>query len=119
MPTYKESLRNHIQPLLAGGATQREIAFSLGIKNANYLSMILSDRNPKDVLSLKRLPRFSEVCDLSATDALRLVFELVDTKQKGSVEIDKETLQWIMRCTVRAMDERRQMKAMEASHVHH
>lgn len=107
MATYKELVRNHIQALIDAGATQRDIAAKLGFESPNFVSMILSDRNPKTVLPLKRLPRLCALCGLTAIESLRLVKRLVASKAKGAFEMDEETLEWVMRCTALALKERR------------
>ncbi len=107
MTTYKSMVRGHLQPLLDAGATQRQIADSLGLENPNFISMVLSDRYPNALLSFPRLRAMCALCGLSATQSLSLVRQLSKVSGKKSVQFDEETFEWMLRCTALALKEPR------------
>lgn len=107
MPTYKELVRSHLQPLIDAGMTQREIAEKLGIESPNYISMVLSDRYPEALLPLTRLPAMCSLCGLTATESLRLAKRLVAAGAKKAVHMDVATFEWMLRCTALALKEPR------------
>lgn len=107
MTTYKTLVRSHLQPLIAAGMTQREVAEKLGIESHNFISMILSDRYPEALLPLTRLPAMCSLCGLTGTQSLRLVKRVVADSAVKAMHMDVATFEWILRCTALALKEPR------------
>ncbi|MCC5611438.1 hypothetical protein LC612_33030 [Nostoc sp. CHAB 5834] len=98
--TYKELVRSHIQNVLEKGVTQRDLAVKLGLneQSRNFISMVLSDAYPEQLLPIGRLPALSRVCGLTCHESLQLVKALVNSRAKKGVQLDSAVLEWMLSC---------------------
>ena len=103
---YKEVIRIHLRHLLDSGLTQREIAAKLEFENANNISMLMSKDN-SFTLAAKKLPLLQKACDLSSTDAFKLVRSLMDSSSGGGklLSFDTKTFDWLTSITLSAFAE--------------
>lgn len=97
MSPYKAAVAAHIKSLLASGKTQRDVAELLQFENPNNVSMLLSDRYPKYVLSPLKLRLLQKACQLPSAQAYALFRCLTSgpTATAKVMNLDLETLDWL------------------------
>lgn len=100
---YKRAIQAHVGPQTAA-LGQALVAERLGVRCRSFLSAILSDKDPFEVLPISCLPALVTLCDLSAEEGLRLLsLRVTDASltayarhAKPRIGLDEATLQWII-----------------------
>lgn len=98
---YRQLVSNHLQALADEGRSQKQIAALIGVKSANYISMLMNP-DGNDILALKRVPALVTARRLSDREALKLPYLLCRDYPDHASALDVTTLAWLMRTTVRA-----------------
>jgi hypothetical protein len=99
---YKKAIQAHLGPQ-AMAMGKAAVAAHLGIKS-NFVTAILSDKDPYEVLPVSCLPALETLCGLSAAEGLRLLSLRVSDSSsttyarhaKPRVGLDRDTLDWII-----------------------
>ena len=97
---YKNLVSLYIRALQDRGLTQREIARTLGLQNANVVNMHLHQKTSP--FPIKRLPALVKACGLDGYQAIQLVTARTRDFPDNPTELDKDTLFWILRCANQA-----------------
>jgi hypothetical protein len=100
---YKRAIQAHVGPR-AAALGQAVVAQRLGVRRRSFLSAILSDKDPFEVLPISCLPALVSLCELPAEEGLRLLSLRVSDASaaayarhaKPRVGLDEATLQWII-----------------------
>lgn len=107
MKTYKHAVRDRIQAVLDTGLTQKKFAERLEFDNPNFVSMLMSDAYPTNILAPAKLPLLQKVCGMTNCETLAL-FRLLIASGRGAskvMHLDLETFDWLIRTTVQAKSE--------------
>lgn len=97
----KKLIRDHVEPLLKAGLTQREFAQEMSFKQPNYVSMLLSDNYPDALMSPNRICTLADVCGLTDEQVVELTLARLDDAKGKPVEMSAETLRFVMRAYAR------------------
>lgn len=109
----KKLVRKHIQKQLDSGITQKGFAKAIGFENPNNVSMLLSD-NYGTTLSLNRLPALASVCGLDDREIIQFALARVEDAGDNPVEINKETLVWLLKTFAKVAAEHHRTVACRA-----
>lgn len=91
----KKIVRDHFQRRLDDGASQKTIALEMAYDNPNNISMMLSEKYPKSLMSPNKIPTLCTVCDLSPREAIAVTFARLDDADGRPIEMSKETLKFL------------------------
>lgn len=90
----KKLVCKHLRPLLDGGQSQKSIASAMAYGMPNNISMLLSEKHPKYLISPNKIPTLSKLCKLSPRAAEELFFARLDDAAGRTVEMSKESLEF-------------------------
>jgi len=97
MNISKQIVMQHLQAKVDEGYSQKDIAKHLGFPNPNFVSMLMSEKYPKTLLSMNRLKAFASFCNLTAMETLRFAIARIADSGDAPLELSKSTMLWLFR----------------------
>ena len=114
MTTSKQMVNKYLQAKIDNGFTQKEIAKYLGYPNPNYVSMLMSEKYPRALISMNRLKTFASFCNLSPMETLLLALARMSDAGDAPVEFSKCSMLWLLRIFGQALKSRMIARGVEA-----